>query len=329
MLTELLSDVVAPRVKSILLAVESYRVRRAIQDRDSATVTRPVFIVGVPRSGTTMLYRALCRHPDLAWFSHEELPRFMTPQRRAYVRRSLARRRARGEKIPSTENSVVAFGVSWHRPLEGSSRLPIEATTFWKCLLDHRGSSLSRKRARKLVTAVHDLVEARSRARFVGKCPWLNTRLGILEAVFPDAKFVHIVRDPRAVVASAVARRSREGFFELAESKGRPDTPDFVERCARDYRETLEAIHGFSERQDEKTFTTLRYEDLLDHRDREMTRMLHFCELQVPARIDDIAQPIEDTREKWKTTLEDGAGDRVLAIVRPAIERANLSYGSA
>ena len=30
---------------------------------------RPVFMVGMPRSGTTIIYEALALHEDLGWFS--------------------------------------------------------------------------------------------------------------------------------------------------------------------------------------------------------------------------------------------------------------------
>jgi hypothetical protein len=30
----------------------------------------PLFLVGVPRSGTTLLYKLLCLHPDVAYISN-------------------------------------------------------------------------------------------------------------------------------------------------------------------------------------------------------------------------------------------------------------------
>jgi len=36
-------------------------------------ITKPIFIVGVPRSGTTLLYHLLGQHPSLAWFSKNTL----------------------------------------------------------------------------------------------------------------------------------------------------------------------------------------------------------------------------------------------------------------
>ena len=33
-------------------------------------IKKPIFIIGSGRSGTTILYRLLCLHPDLCWFSN-------------------------------------------------------------------------------------------------------------------------------------------------------------------------------------------------------------------------------------------------------------------
>ena len=35
--------------------------------KDNKKVTKPIFIVGAPRSGTTLLYQILCNHRDLSW----------------------------------------------------------------------------------------------------------------------------------------------------------------------------------------------------------------------------------------------------------------------
>ena len=41
-------------------------------------IIKPIFIVGVPRSGTTLMYRLLGQHPSLAWFSTNTLKKFLT-----------------------------------------------------------------------------------------------------------------------------------------------------------------------------------------------------------------------------------------------------------
>ena len=52
-------------------------------------VERPIFILGPPRSGTSLLYKTLAVHPDLAWFNRNfkrlpewpRLARFLTAVR--------------------------------------------------------------------------------------------------------------------------------------------------------------------------------------------------------------------------------------------------------
>ena len=36
----------------------------------SPEIRAPIFIIGAPRSGTSVLYEKLARHPDLAWISN-------------------------------------------------------------------------------------------------------------------------------------------------------------------------------------------------------------------------------------------------------------------
>ena len=42
---------------------------------------RPIFIIGVEHSGTTILYRMLARHPDLAWLSQYSMRGGEVPSR--------------------------------------------------------------------------------------------------------------------------------------------------------------------------------------------------------------------------------------------------------
>ena len=41
-------------------------------------IIKPIFIVGVPRSGTTLLYHLLAQHPDVGWFSKNLWKKFLT-----------------------------------------------------------------------------------------------------------------------------------------------------------------------------------------------------------------------------------------------------------
>ena len=61
-------------------------------------ILKPIFIVGAPRSGTTLLYDLLAQHPTLGWFSNYSLKKFMTKEFQRFV--NLRRRIFDMRKIP-------------------------------------------------------------------------------------------------------------------------------------------------------------------------------------------------------------------------------------
>jgi len=154
----------------------------------------PLFIVGCGRSGTTIVYELLCEHPHVAWFSNysERWPAF--PQLEAVTRlRDIgAIRRSRSRFVP----------------------LPVEGYALW----DRCGPQDGRLRNAALTAAdvdaehaqgVRDFVAAHVRyhrgRRFINKNTRNSRRVSYLDAIFPDALFLHVIRDPRAVVASLLA----------------------------------------------------------------------------------------------------------------------------
>lgn len=145
-------------------------------------VDRPIFIVGPHRSGTTLVYRSLCRHPDLAAFT-------------------AADRRMRDFPLLAHAANRLGFG-----------RLPHEAQRIWDRFRTGDGDAMDPAEATPAAIAWHRerverMLRLRGRPRFVAKYPRLSLRLGWLDAVFPGCLLLHVVRDWRAVVSSTVRRR--------------------------------------------------------------------------------------------------------------------------
>jgi len=147
----------------------------------------PIFVVGAPRSGTSLLARVLDAHPaigladelcffDIVLSARWEVPELDSPER---IARFL-------ELLPRMDH-----------------------VRYWadgEALIAAAAERLRADPAPSYAHCYRHLMEARAAAvgarRFGEKTPWNVRHLEALEALFPNARFVHIVRDPRAVVAS-------------------------------------------------------------------------------------------------------------------------------
>lgn len=171
---------------------------------------RPIFMIGVPRSGTSVLSEAIAAHPDLGGFTNHlnRLPGI--PALAAFTRLSAIPgigRRLHGKKkqAPGVAAQVrrvlpylsEAFPV-WER-LCG----PAFSTDY---LIDRSASESVQAEVSRYVSRVLRLQgKARLFAKLTGP-----PRITYLLSLFPDAGFIHVIRDPRAVVASLMS----VGFWE-------------------------------------------------------------------------------------------------------------------
>jgi LPS sulfotransferase NodH len=208
------------------------RKRRAPGER------RRVFIVGAPRSGTTWLQRLLAAHPDIA--SPQELDLF--------------------------SGYVKALHELWRRdlgPTEGHWRarrfkgLPALLTEVeFSKLVD------------EFVAGVHaKIAEQKPGATTIlEKDPEYSECIGLVRSHVPDASFIHLIRDGRAVAQSIVS--ASRGW-------GRSWAPDSVATAALSWRTHLEGAReahsapgGYME---------VRYETLLADGPRALSEVLEFC----------------------------------------------------
>jgi hypothetical protein len=164
------------------------------------TIEKPIFVIGMARSGTTLVYNAIGAHHDVGWVSKQVELTGITAlalfSRLADLTPALRRSGNRSDALPG-----------WVEELRVG---PVEAWRTWeRCcgekflydyLLGVEATEDERARVRRLVTRI---LRYQGKRRFAAK-PTGPARIGYLSSIFPDARFIHAVRDGRAAVSSLV-----------------------------------------------------------------------------------------------------------------------------
>ena len=145
----------------------------------------PIFLLGCPRSGTTLLRVMLNAHPRIA----------LPPENRFVAPLWFGRHRF---APPGGARSARRMAQALTKPGRGSSHLGITRDTLV--------ADFDRTRPESVAAALDQVFAAYARrhgkARWGDKRPAYYTMFDELHAMFPDAKFVHLVRDGRGCVAS-------------------------------------------------------------------------------------------------------------------------------
>lgn len=146
-----------------------------------------LFIVGCPRSGTTLLQRMLDHHPQLAVANDTHfIPRCLEK-----VAPEMLEVTIRGEDIPLTD-ALVEGVQAYHR----FSRLGLSPTAVDEAARRSRSYG-------EFVAALYDEYGRLHGSVLAGeKTPDYVRHLPLLNGLFPQAKFIHIVRDGRDVALS-------------------------------------------------------------------------------------------------------------------------------
>jgi Sulfotransferase family len=113
--------------------------------------------------------------------------------------------------------------------------------------------------------------DARGKRRYGDKTPSYMQELDLLERVFPDAQYVHLVRDGRDAALSFLAMRRRPRF-NLARPRG-------LATFASQWRLEVEGARDLGRRVPER-YHELRYEDLVTEPRAELARICAFLELE-------------------------------------------------
>ena len=220
-------------------------------DRDPASA--PVFLVGPARSGTSLLYKVLCLHPEAAYISNW-VARDPARTSLASLNR-LARSRARhgaarsGSARTPTPTSTAASADC----ARGMFPMPVEGEPVYAaCGIPQDTGAGSAQACGTRRPRAPSLRRRRSRRRraarvFVNKRIANNLRIPLLAAAFPDARFVVArARRPRrrdvALARRLVARQQALVVRRHAARVGGRRAATRGRLCARNWVQELDAM---------------------------------------------------------------------------------------
>jgi omega-hydroxy-beta-dihydromenaquinone-9 sulfotransferase len=319
------------------------KARRSETGKALKRVDRPIFITGLGRSGTTIIHTLLSKHPNTSWTSLL-VAKFPA---RLYFNRWLLR----AMDIP-----LLNIYLKWRF-------VPLENYSFWDHYYGGFGypgrdlfaSDVDVTTAKSIRKAFSELV-TRKKNRVLIKITGAP-RISFLHEIFPDAKFIHVTRDGRAVVASRMKAAFWNGWrgwrgFSLwpermpaqYEEEWERHRYSFVALAGIEWKAHIDQMNEVRRDYPHINIMEVRYESFCDDPVGQLRKIAKFCELDWTKTFENRMKReyVSSENSKWRsqftpeqrTILQDVLAEQLVeqgyeleehAVVSVAPADANLS----
>ncbi len=283
----------------------------------------PVFLVGAPRSGTSLVYKALCLHPHASYVSNWVRLVPALPQAAALNR--VARRVPELRRRAWFSGGDNAYVYGRRRPLwQRLFPMPVEGEPLYaRAGVDADGAEgVDVERLRASFATVR---RASGGAVFVNKRVANNHRIPLLVKAFPRARFVEIVRDGRAVALSMANvdwwPESVVSWYGKTPRQWEAEGGDPWELCARTWVDELRATEDGLASVPVDQRQTIRYEDLVADPHGVLAGVAAFAGLDgdIATWLTGVTFP--NRNEQWRTRLDTAALQTIEALEADDLHR--------
>ncbi|MEM7798094.1 MAG: sulfotransferase [Chloroflexota bacterium] len=287
---------------------------------------RPIFVIGTGRSGSTAFFHAFCLHPELAWLTGA-LNRFPGA---LWVNRMLLF----GQDVPLVGDQLVKNGR-----LGGG-----EVYDFWRRHVPNFDRSPRDLVAADVKSEIKASLPSLLSKTLTPRRPRLMTkltgwsRIGYLLALFPDARFIHVVRDGRAVATS---------FFNVSFWRGHqgPDhwrwgplssaqmarweavDREIIGLAGLNWEILMDATAKAADQLPNEQYFEIRYEDLCRHPLDQFKAVVEFCDLSWSLRFENYLSQINfvNRNDGYKHKLSPRQLDALETILAESLQRYGYS----
>lgn len=295
----------------------------------------PIFVIGVPRSGTTAFFEHFSRSAELAWMSNYS--RMFPSVHAVNLLRPIF-----DHKLLKMRGNKDQYGTEslFNKLLPR----PDEAYEFWNryahpefsrsYLLDTRATSRQIESTRR---AVRSLVRYQRKDRFAAKITG-PSRIEFLSSIFPDAVFIHVVRDGLAVTHSLLNVgfwRKRGGLTKPWWQGGLDESyvnqwkisNDPAILAALQWKQVIEHARKEASRLPGEQYVEIRYEDYMSNRETLLNALFRDLGLPTVSLTPQSSSGVEKYNKKYLEAWETPYIERLIDVMQPLY--SDLGYGES
>lgn len=283
-------------------------------------IEKPVVIVGTGRNGSTIFQKTLSEHPQLSWLTGlaNKFPAF--PRLNRLVMMTIS--------IPVIGNGIKTI------------LKPSEAYFFWEhyskgfhlpCR-DLLAADVTPVVKENISLAMSKVITSKRDRLLLKITGW--PRIGFLNEIFPDSKFIHIIRDGRAVVNSMInvdwwwgwrgPKNWRWGELPPQyDAEWKSHDRSFIALAAIEWKILMDAFEEAKKSLPAERILQIRYEDLCNHPEGVLREVLEFSELNWCAKFRNSIKAIkvQNKNFKWEHELSENQKSILTAVLNDHLKK--------